>query len=97
MNQLVSIIVPVYEEQDNVRLLLSGLKEVLEAHSISFEIILVDDGSKDGTFGVIREEAALDDRIIGLRLRRNYGQTAAMKAGIDRARGEICITMDGDL
>ena len=97
MTEQISIIVPLFEERENVSPLVAELQKVLDAQSRPFEIILVDDGSKDGTFDAIREEAVKDGRVIGLRLRRNCGQAAAMKAGIDRARGQICITMDGDL
>jgi len=97
MKNLVSIIVPLYNEAENVPVLISKIREVLESEKLSFEIILVDDGSRDKTFETIKQEAAKDSRIMGLRFRRNHGQTVAIKAGIEYARGEICITMDGDM
>jgi glycosyltransferase involved in cell wall biosynthesis len=97
VTELVSIIVPVYNEEEVVGDLVKAIREVLEGEGLAFELILVDDGSKDGTFDLIREEAARDPRIVGLRFRRNCGQTTAIKAGFDAARGDVCITMDGDL
>ena len=73
------------------------LKAVMEAHSESFEIVLVDDGSRDGTFNLLREIAAVDSRVTVVKLRRNFGQTSALAAGFDHARGEYIIAMDGDL
>jgi len=73
------------------------LKVVMEASGESFEIVLVDDGSRDGTFQLLREIAAVDSRITVVKLRRNFGQTSALAAGFDHARGEYIIAMDGDL
>lgn len=97
MKNLLSVVVPLFNEEKNVPVLLKELLAVLEAEKLSFEILLIDDGSTDATFSVIRESAARDSRINGIRFRRNHGQTAAIMAGIEHARGEICITMDGDL
>src|SRR3954467_8470651 len=69
----------------------------METHGESFEIVLVDDGSSDHTFAMLREIAAVDSRIIVVKLRRNFGQTAGLAAGFDHARGEYIIAMDGDL
>ncbi len=73
------------------------LKAVMEASGGSFEMVLVDDGSRDGTFQLLREIAAVDSRITVVKLRRNFGQTSALAAGFDHARGEYIIAMDGDL
>src|SRR5207244_10229643 len=73
------------------------LKAVMEAHAETFELVLVDDGSRDGTFQLLREIAAVDSRITVVKLRRNFGQTSALAAGFDHARGEYIIAMDGDL
>jgi len=73
------------------------LKAVMEASGESFEMVLVDDGSRDGTFQLLREIAAVDSRITVVKLRRNFGQTSALAAGFDHARGEYIIAMDGDL
>ena len=92
-----SIVVPLHNEQENVAELYDRLKAVMEASGESFEIVLVDDGSRDGTFDLLREVAAIDSRVTVVRLRRNFGQTSALAAGFDHARGEYVIAMDGDL
>ena len=92
-----SIVVPLHNEQENVTDLYDRLKAVMEAHGESFEIVLVDDGSKDHTFAMLREIAAVDSRVTVVKLRRNFGQTAGLAAGFDHARGEYIIAMDGDL
>ena len=91
------IVVPLHNEQENVTDLYDRLKAVMEAHGESFEIVLVDDGSNDKTFNLLREIAAVDSRVTVVRLRRNFGQTSALAAGFDHARGEYIIAMDGDL
>ncbi|MBS1853035.1 MAG: glycosyltransferase family 2 protein [Acidobacteria bacterium] len=92
-----SIVVPLHNEQENVTDLYDRLKAVMEAGDESFEIVLVDDGSTDRTFQLLREIAAVDSRVAVVRLRRNFGQTSALAAGFDHARGEYIIAMDGDL
>jgi glycosyltransferase involved in cell wall biosynthesis len=92
-----SIVVPLHNEQENVTDLYDRLKAVMEAHAESFELVLVDDGSTDNTFNLLREIAAVDSRVTVVKLRRNFGQTAGLAAGFDHARGEYIIAMDGDL
>jgi glycosyltransferase involved in cell wall biosynthesis len=92
-----SIVVPLHNEQDNVTDLYDRLKHVMEASGESFEIVLVDDGSNDRTFDLLREIASIDSRVTVVKLRRNFGQTAGLAAGFDHARGEFIIAMDGDL
>jgi glycosyltransferase involved in cell wall biosynthesis len=92
-----SVVVPLHNEQENVTDLYDRLKAVMEASGRSFELVLVDDGSNDRTFHLLREIAAVDSRVIVVRLRRNFGQTSALAAGFDHARGEYIIAMDGDL
>jgi len=92
-----SIVVPLHNEQENVTDLYDRLKAVMEANDETFEIVLVDDGSRDGTFALLREIAAVDSRVTVVKLRRNFGQTAGLAAGFDHARGEYIIAMDGDL
>jgi glycosyltransferase involved in cell wall biosynthesis len=92
-----SVIVPLYNEEQNVEPLYEAIVSVIDPLSIDFEILLVDDGSRDGTFSKARELARKDRRLRVIRFRRNYGQTPAMAAGFDHARGKILVTMDGDL
>jgi glycosyltransferase involved in cell wall biosynthesis len=92
-----SIIIPAYDEEDSVRPLYAALMAVLPGLGRSFEILFVDDGSTDRTFERLAELAAADACVRVIKLRRNYGQTPAMVAGIDHAKGRILITMDADL
>src|ERR671910_2962266 len=91
-----SVVAPLYNEAQNVRPLVDWILQALESYQGSYEIILVDDGSRDGTWGEVRAAAA-DPRVRGLRLGRNVGQTAAMMAGFDHARGKVVVSLDGDL
>jgi glycosyltransferase involved in cell wall biosynthesis len=91
-----SVVAPLYNESENVRPLVEWILQALETYSDPFEIILVDDGSRDGTWTEVRSAAA-DPRIRGLRLGANVGQTAAMMAGFDNARGQVIVSLDGDL
>jgi glycosyltransferase involved in cell wall biosynthesis len=93
----ISVFLPVLNEEPNLRPLHLKLDESLAALGRTAEIIYVDDGSTDGSLEVLRELAARDPRVRVIALRRNYGQTAAMAAGIDAARGHILIPMDADL
>lgn len=92
-----SLLIPVFNEIENLDLLYQRLVESLEPLGEPFEVLLVDDGSTDGSVARIREICARDGRFSLLGLNRNFGQTAAMAAGIDHARGEIVITLDADL
>ncbi len=94
---MISVVVPVYNEKDNVRLLYEKIKKVMVKNGYDHEIIFVDDGSTDGTFDVLKEIAEKDKRFKVIRFRRNFGQTAAMAAGFDYAHGDIVVSMDGDL
>jgi len=96
-NTSLSIIVPLYNEEDNIRPLYEKLISTLDALGRGYEIIAVDDGSTDRTAERLEEVARADDRMKVIHLRRNFGQTPAMMAGIDAARGDILIPMDGDL
>ena len=93
----VSVFLPVFNEEPNLRPLHTKLDDALKALGRSAEIVYVDDGSSDGSLKVLREIAELDPRVRVVALRRNYGQTAAMAAGIDAARGKVLIPMDADL
>ena len=93
----VSVFLPVYNEEPNLRPLHAKLDAALKVLGRTSEIIYVDDGSTDGSLNVLRELARDDDRVRVVGLRRNYGQTAAMAAGIDAASGEVLIPMDADM
>ena len=92
-----SIFLPVYNEEPNLPPLHAKLDEALKTLGRTAEIIYVDDGSTDGSLKVLRQLARFDNRIRVVALRRNYGQTAAMAAGIDAASGEVLIPMDADM
>src|ERR1700726_2197912 len=92
-----SIVVPFFNEQENVPPLYMKLTEVMDSIGEPYELVFVDDGSRDNTFKVLSEIYEHDRRVNLVRLRRNFGQTAGLKAGFDFARGEIIISMDGDL
>ena len=96
-NPAYSIVVPFFNEQENVPPLYVRITEVMDAVNEPYEMVFVDDGSKDSTFRVLSEIAETDRRVTVVRLRRNFGQTAALKAGFDHSLGEIIISMDGDL
>jgi len=93
--ELISIILPVYNEAENLTLLLPALSQTLDTLDLNYEIVVVDDGSNDETARTLREMTNLHLRVV--RLRRNSGQTAALMAGIRFSRGEVLISMDGDL
>src|SRR6185369_6718355 len=93
----ISVFLPVYNEEPNLRPLHAKLNEALRALGRSAEIVYVDDGSSDGSLRILRELAQLNPRGRVVALRRNYGQTAAMAAGIDAAKGDVLIPMDADL
>ena len=93
-----SLVVPVYNEKENLPLLAEAVHKALDPLDLSWEIILVDDGSKDESMQVLEELAASDpDHARVIVLRRNFGQTAAIAAGIDHAQGEIIVLLDADL
>jgi glycosyltransferase involved in cell wall biosynthesis len=95
-NPDLSVVAPLFNESQNVRPLVEWILQALDSFAGSFEIILVDDGSRDDTWEQVRGMAA-DPRVSGLRLGRNVGQTAAMMAGFDHARGQVIVSLDGDL
>src|SRR5262249_20321858 len=92
-----SIVIPIKDERENLRPLHERLSAALAPLGKPSEIIFVDDGSADGSFTVMEELARRDSRVKVVRLRRNFGQSAALQAGIDFSTGDVLITMDGDL
>ena len=92
-----SIVVPIYNEADNIHELYRAITGALDSSCPDYEIIMVDDGSTDASFPTLMNLAQQDRRLKVIRFRRNFGQTAAMSAGFDAASGEVIIPMDGDL
>ena len=92
-----SVVVPLFNEQDSLRPLVSQLLEAVRPLGVAFELVLVDDGSKDATATVLAELSEEVPELVAVLLRRNYGQTAAMAAGFDASSGEVIVTLDGDL
>jgi len=93
----VSLVIPIYNEEGNIKLLYEKLSSVLKSLDLEYEIIFVDDGSVDGSLDLLKELHSIDKHLIVISLRKNFGQTAAFAAGFDYASGDIIITMDGDL
>ncbi len=93
----VSVVVPIYNEFENIPLLYEQLSQTLLKLGREYEILFVDDGSRDGSAEALQALAAADLRVKVVRFRRNYGQTAAMQAGFQYASGDVIVTMDGDL
>jgi glycosyltransferase involved in cell wall biosynthesis len=92
-----SMVIPIKDEKDNLAALHERVTSAVSNLGPSYEIVLVDDGSVDGSFAVMQELAARDPHLKVVRLRRNYGQSAAMQAGIDFSTGDVLVTLDGDL
>jgi glycosyltransferase involved in cell wall biosynthesis len=92
-----SVVVPLFNEQESLPLLVERLLAAIRPLGRCFELVLVDDGSSDGTAAVLRQQAAVVPELVAVLLRRKYGQTAAMAAGFDASRGRLIITLDGDL
>ena len=92
-----SIVVPIYNEEENLPILYEKLKSVLDKLGKSYEIIFINDGSTDKSWEIIKDFAEKDKNVVGINFRKNFGQTSAMSAGFEIAKGDVIITMDGDL
>jgi glycosyltransferase involved in cell wall biosynthesis len=97
LNMQISVVVPLFNEEESLPELESWIRRVMDAHDYSYEIILVDDGSKDNSWRVIESLAAVNPRVRGIRFKRNYGKSAALHTGFEAAQGDVVITMDADL
>ncbi len=97
MAESVSIVIPVFEEEESVGPLYKSIKEVMDGLKSPYEIVFIDDGSKDKTFAALEDMQKKDPNVVVVSFRRNFGQTAAMAAGFDYAKGDIIVTMDADL
>ena len=93
----ISVVIPIYNEEENVTLLYDELTEVIKTMDCPYEILFVDDGSTDTTLSILQSIQAADESVVVVKFRRNFGQTAAMSAGFDYSSGDVIITMDGDL
>lgn len=97
MQPHLSVVIPVYEEAESLTELAQRIQEVCERESFTFEVWFVDDGSKDGSWEIIQKLHENDNRYAGIRFRRNYGKSAALAVGFERARGKYVVTIDADL
>lgn len=93
----ISVIIPLKDEAESLPELTSWIKKVMEANAYSYEVILIDDGSRDNSWEVISEIHAADERFKGIKFKRNYGKSAALNVGFREAKGDVVITMDADL
>ena len=93
----VSVVIPIYNEEGNIRELCTKLNDVLPLITENYEIIFVDDGSTDNSFNILKEINTENKNVVVVKFRRNFGQTAALSAGFDHFKGDVIITMDGDL
>ena len=92
-----SIVIPLFNEEENLRPLYLKIVEIMNSVGSSYEVVFVDDGSTDRTYALLGEICTHDNRVVAVRLRRNFGQTTALQAGFDYAQGEVIISLDGDL
>ena len=97
IKQLISIVIPVFNESESIGFLLDEVINVMSVHKLNFELIVVNDGSTDNTQKVLKQLTHKLKELSVISLRKNYGQTAAMSAGFDNSKGDIVITLDGDL
>jgi glycosyltransferase involved in cell wall biosynthesis len=93
----ISVVIPLFNEEESLPELEAWLRQVMETHGFAYEVLLVDDGSKDGSWAVIEKLCAANPRVRGIRFRRNYGKSAALFTGFEAAQGNVVITMDADL
>lgn len=93
----ISVVVPSFNERESLPELCSWIRRVMDKEGYAYEIIIVDDGSTDGTWPCVKDLSSADNRIHGIRFRRNYGKSAALYCGFEKAQGEVVITMDADL
>ena len=93
----ISVIIPAFNECESLPELSAWIARVMQEHGYSYEVVFVDDGSTDATWDTVRQLSATDDHVHGIRFRRNYGKSAALYCGFERAQGEVVFTMDADL
>jgi glycosyltransferase involved in cell wall biosynthesis len=93
----ISIVVPLYNEVESLPELFAWIKRVMDEHKFSFEVVFVDDGSKDGSWNVVQQLSEAHSEVVGIKFQRNYGKSAALQKGFEAVSGEVVITMDADL
>src|SRR5262245_14715483 len=94
---MISIVIPVYNEKDSLAILMVEIANVAREAALDVEVVFVDDGSRDGSWGIIASLAAADPRVQGIRFRKNFGKAAALSAGFAAATGDVVMTLDADL
>jgi len=97
LDKNLSLVIPIYNEEESIPELLEWIFRVVDDNKINAEVLLIDDGSQDGSWSLIDSWAKKDPRIIGIRFNRNYGKSAALQTGFDLSNGEVVITMDADM
>lgn len=93
----ISVVIPLFDEQDSLVELCTLIRDVMNSNGFNYEILLIDDGSKDNSWSIIKQEIEKDTFIKGIKFRRNYGKSAALNVGFAKAKGQVVITMDADL
>ncbi|MCE2682776.1 MAG: glycosyltransferase family 2 protein [Flavobacteriia bacterium] len=93
----ISVVVPLFNEEESLPELHAWIVRVMNAHSFTYEVIFIDDGSKDASWKIIESLCAQDSSVYGIKFQRNYGKSAALQVGFEKATGEVVVTMDADL
>ncbi len=93
----ISVVVPLYNEVESLPELFDWIKRVMDEHKFSFEVVFVDDGSKDGSWKVVEKLSSDHSQVVGIKFQRNYGKSAALQKGFEAVKGKVVITMDADL
>jgi glycosyltransferase involved in cell wall biosynthesis len=93
----ISIVVPLFNEEESLTELFHWIKDVMQKHEFDFEVVFVDDGSKDKSWKVIENLSIQEKSVVGIKFQRNYGKSAALQKGFEIAKGRVVITMDADL
>src|SRR5660397_100597 len=97
MNMDISVVVPLYNEEESLPELAAWIKKVMDENNFSYEIVMIDDGSKDNSWKVVQKLQSENPFVKGIKFRRNYGKSAALYCGFDVVQGDVVITMDADL